>query len=504
MDISNEICEQLLHKICNCIAEKAFDKEERFLKDKPKKNKSGDITNGGINLRLIDLAKKLNLNKEKIAIVEKAKKTKEQTKLEFQQSKYNDLLSLFSEYQLDNELAHIKQTYYDFKQANQIAHTPANWLTEWTPKAKDISFATHVGKLTHSSSKSSSVLDMSNDIEPSYLTTSSLIAPEIDTAVDNNASSPIADILKLSVDNISVQDCIKMNDLRLFDGITQDKALIEEWVENLKQSYDSSQKQSYFLSKQVYFPVGKQQYHLLMPLTSSSLAHRLHLEKQEYFSDEQKSVRKQRREEKYHELIEVNYPNKAILHVTQSNHSNASSFNGKRGGRLVLLSSRPPEWKQKVSLPQESLFSPQLAYKLRAEINELRNYLLVIQNKELKANKPETYREIKRKVDDFTHALLMLVVSFRNITDQPLWTVEHKLPIQQQLLCEPWRDDEQAMQVKINSDWIKELSGDLAIWLNNQLNKHKKLNLSPISRRAWSDLIYPELREFIVLQEEAK
>ena len=145
----------LANKIKICLAERRDKKEEEFLKSKPE-NKKGTISKG-IIIRLISQAKLLSDKNEEIKQIESMKKNKDQSSLSLQHDKYHALLSLIDEENLTTELMEIKLEYTHFLIELNEQHTPSNWLDDWALKAKDISFATHVAKLTHSSSKGSSI-----------------------------------------------------------------------------------------------------------------------------------------------------------------------------------------------------------------------------------------------------------------------------------------------------------------------------------------------------------
>lgn len=503
--IDESISQALSDEVIKYINNRRDVKEESFLKDKPKKNKLGVITNGGINARLLIIVKTLGNNNDQISKIEKAKKTKEQTGLEYQKSRYEQLLSLVSENFIDNKLVDIKNEYHDFLANNRKFFEPVTWLTLYAIKAKDISFATHVGKLTHSSSKSSSILDVSKERKSTYLTTNSLRDIQIDTASSNAASLPIADILKITVDGISVLDCLKNNDKSLFENLTDNEVLVNEWCKHLKQAYDSSTKQSYFLSKQVYFPIENNQYHLLLPLTSSSLVHELHLEHKKYWNKDQEEARKQKSSRKHSEVITCAYPNKAYVHVTGSNHSNASSLNGKRGGRIALLSATPPQWQSNLPsyMNKAEVFDRHLSFILKTEINDLKKYLLLIKNKSLSISEPKRNAAVISKLRAISGNFFNVIEEVNASDTVKNWTIATELPIEQQILFEYYREDEKATAAKQNKQWMKVLSKSYARWLNKQLTEKGKLSLTIIHEAIWADAFLSELREFIAIQEVA-
>lgn len=500
--IDEETTRELAQEISLYIRSRQDKNEDEFLKAKPKKNKQGVVTNGAINNRLISILAPASSIASDVKVIEKLKKNKEQTSLAFQRDKYQALLTLCGDV-IDEQVAELKQEYQNFSIINNAEHDVVTWLKKWCVKATDISFATHVGKLTHSSSKSSSILDMTEETNDRYLTTNSLSDIEVDTASSNAASLPIADVLKLSVKGISVLDCIKNNDPSIFKAFTTDNELIKLWCEQLRQAYDSRKKQSYFLSKQTYFPTAGEKYHLLLPLTSSSLVHAIHLEHKKYFDDtERLEARKQKDEGKYSTFEHIRYPNKAYIHVTGSNHSNASSLNGKRGGRIALMSTMPPQWRSQPTSYKNrtSIFDKNLAFELQQPINDLRHYLLLIKSKELSISSPKRNAAVRTKLEaisDFFFEYLSLI----NLNESDGWTIESELPIEQQLVFEPWREDEKAKSLKVNKQWQKKLSQDYGRWLNRQLNKNKKLMATNIHADLWADIFSRKLREMVAIQE---
>ena len=501
--INKEISQALSDKIVEYLNNRRDDKEESFLKSKAKKNKQGKVTNGAIIERVIACIKKISSEKYQLSDIEKLKKSKDQTSLEFQKEKLERLLALVGENVVNQELIDLKSEYKKFVITNTKDHEPINWLNEWSSKAVDISFATHVGKLTHSSSKSSSILDVTTETNDSYLTTNQLKTLAVDTASSNAASLPVADVLKLSVNNVSVLDLIKSGDDSVFIKFTDNQSTIDGWCESFKQAFDSSKKQSYFLSKQVYFPVSENQYHLLMPLASSSLIQELHLEHKKRWEEPLHIAFDQQSKKMYSPTIVIRYPNKAYLHVTGSNHSNASSLNGKRGGRIPLMSALPPQWNSRLPsyVDKSSIFSKELAFELKEEIGELAIYLLLLKNKELSINEPKRNAAIFSKLRVINGALFNYIESINETENCEGWTASSKLPIEEQLLFESQREDEGVRVFKTDHNWQKKISGKFGRWLNQQLEKNKKLGLTPIQASLWADCFLIDLKERVAVRE---
>lgn len=501
--INDDLSSALASEILAYLSARRDKKEEDFLKSKPVKNRKGEITNGAINERLLIVVKKISQEKDVIKEIEKAKKSKEQTLLDFHKMKYENLISLVPDDVIDEQLSEVKKLYQEFLVNNANEYGVVEWLNNWASKAKDISFATHVGKLTHSSSKSSSILDISTERNDRYLTTNSLRVLDIDTASSNAASLPIADILNISVRGISVLDRLKQGDDSCFKHFTEDKAVVDEWCDQLKQAYDSTQKRSYFLSKQIYFPVSNNEYNLLLPLTSSSLVHAIHLEHKKYWDEDQEKARSQKNNKKYSATITCTYPNKAYLHVTGSNHSNASSLNGKRGGRIALLPAMPPQWQSRVPsyMNKSSIFNKTLSFELKDEINDLRNYLLLIKNKSLSISEPTRNAAVMNKLRAISSQFFNYLETINVNQASKGWTTNSKLPHEEQLVFEPWREDDTAKVLKINDEWQKKLSRSYGRWLNQQLSQKNKLKVTVIQAKLWADCFLVELREMVATQE---
>ena len=173
-----------------------------------------------------------------------------------------------------------------------------------------------MAKLTHSSSKSSSIYDKTTSTNPSYLTTNTLTTLNVDTATANAASAPTGEILTLEVNGKSLLDYVKDSDRQVFEHLTDDQELIDNWISCFKQAYDSDKKSSHFLSKQVYYPIDNDNYHLLLPLVSSSVAHALFLEFRSLSNEEHRIIKEQKSKNKFHEKIATFYPNRATLTLT--------------------------------------------------------------------------------------------------------------------------------------------------------------------------------------------
>lgn len=343
--------------------------------------------------------------------------------------------------------------------------------------------------------------DSCNKYDNQYLTTTE--KPILDTAYPDNKYSSISQLYSIEVGDSYIGDLLRDGGEEYLKCFTDSSELLHFWCQRFSIFIKNENKQSYFLSKQIYFPIENNQYHLLLPLTSSSLVHELHLEHKKYWNEDQEEARKQKSKREYSEVITCTYPNKAYVHVTGSNHSNASSLNGKRGGRISLLPAMPPQWQS--SLPsyvnKTEIFDRNLSYLLKDEVNDLKKYLLLIKNKSLSISEPKRNAAVINKLRAISGNFFNVIEQINANETVTNWTVDTELPIEQQLLFEYYREDEKAIAAKQNKQWMKVLSKFYARWLNKQLTEKGKLSLTVIHEAIWADAFLRELREFIAIQE---
>jgi len=449
-----------------------------------------------------------DLKKKKVA-----KGSSKQEKIEFSCTITNELINLFKQQKVLGELI---QAYNPILlEVKEIKSW--NKYEQWIGWALDFGeesyLATHIAKLTHSSSKGTSCdvryYNSCDKYHSQYVTTSK--NPILDTSYPDNKYSSISQLYNIKVGGWYIGDLLREDGKQYLKIFTNNDKLLKLWCQSFSKCIKNENKKSYFLSKQTYFPIEDNQYHLLLPLTSSSLVHELHLEHKKIWDNkekldiEQRIAKSQREKKKYSSIDICTYPNKAYLHVTGSNPSNVSSLNGKRGGRIALLSTMPPQWQFNFPsyINKSSIFDKTLAYELKTEINDLKKYLLLIKNKSLSISEPKRNAAIINKLQAISGNFFNYIETVNNHTPTPTknWTCETNLSIEQQLLFEPCREDDVAIAIKTNKQWMKTLSQSYGRWLNKQLKSKNKLSLSPIHEAIWANAFLTELREFIAIQE---
>lgn len=230
----------------------------------------------------------------------------------------------------------------------------ANWLDDKSSKAKDVGFATHIAKLTHSGISGASNVFFNEKGNKSYLSTGSLLNKDVEVSQTNNLLAPIGKLLQLHCNNESLSEQLKKGNLAIFEAFAKNDEQLAQWRKGFEAVFKEKSLASHYLAKQMYFPINDndhyddKNYHLINPMMSSSLDQVI-FEKINFFkpkfSKKAVEIGKQKRERKYHQDIQLSFPKLAILKVTASNHGNAGSpLNGKRTGQRYLLPSHlcPP------------------------------------------------------------------------------------------------------------------------------------------------------------------
>lgn len=434
----------------------------------------------------------------------KNKKADDQTALAFQQQKWQQAKALNSQpgsldwgaldanYQA--KIAYLNEKY-----------SAADWIEQASQNASNVSFATHVVKLTHSKIDTPSFLEQVDAINPAYLSTSSLFEKVLDGAVAGNQFAPVYQFLELVCNGVKLAQELSNDASEALNAFARSDDELQQWNSRFSQASISDEMATHALLKQIYFPInakGEYQYHLLSQVTSSSLAQNIF---ERLFNDQQKQIRALCDNEKFSIGTKITFPRRANISVTASNHSNASQLNGKRGGKLHLLSTQSPTWQRQVKPPiyQTSWFRSGIPdYAVKEDIEFLREFLLRNDALELSTRNPK-----KRKwLANWGEQIVDEVMYHANIiqTLPSGWSAVEgiKLKKAHQYFLDPYREDEGFQGEREAADWESEVCADFASWLNNHLKgKDKGFTPQEEHSKLWKSLIAAALRELKVTQK---
>ncbi|CFU96073.1 type I-F CRISPR-associated protein Csy1 [Yersinia pseudotuberculosis] len=376
-----------------------------------------------------------------------------------------------------------------------------NWLTDAANRAGQISLVTHALKFTHSDAKGSSVFNLpAAENDAIYLSSATLGQPAVD-AVGNAAALDVAKLLQTEHNGDSLLACLNRADNSPLAALAENPQQLALWVEGFKQALVDKQLTSHKLAKQFYFPVGLDQYHLLSPLFSSSLAQAMHQRIAEArFSDQSKEAKVAHKAGKWHSEARVIYLKTAVQNIGGTKPQNISYLNSVRGGKVWLLPCGAPPWKniQKPPIKYRSIFHDRSEFTVLARNNlwQMQQYLLGV--------KPLSNTMDIRAVrlacsDEIIDILFNYVAEIQNLDGTNGWSdaEDCKLKRSEQLWLDPNRamDDPVFKLEREKGDWKQEVSQDFGYWLNRWL-QHDELVFGYVEQREWSSLFKQRLREF--------
>lgn len=372
------------------------------------------------------------------------------------------------------------------------------WINEAALKAGEVSVGmTHIAKLTHSSTRASNIDATAFDKNTSKnLVNTVNCSKEIkkDFSYSSAAYAQIAEFLQL----IGKEICTNPTALKPY---AQNDTQLQLWQEQFSLAFYEKTKSSHILAKQVYFPLTlATDYHLLTPLSSSSLAQVIY---DRIWASRRKDtpVNKARAEKTFSTGIVSLFHRTAVLKATQTNHQNVSHLNGKRSGQLILLPAIPPQWQTQTKPPihLKSIFNKQLAAQAREPLTELKNLLLAIKANTLSINL-QRKQLIHSHVIDIADVAFYYATQIQGLKQHIGWSQDAQLPVHQQYWLDPLRPDEDFQTAKATLDWSSDVVIDFSKWLNRQI-KHKQLTLGTAHEKQWQKLFTPLLREFNALAE---
>ena len=399
------------------------------------------------------------------------------------------------------EIASAKAKYAEKSEPIENKFKLINWISDAAKRAKQLSLATHAPKYSHSDSKASSVFITNFDTNLNYVNTASLAVISKDFA-GNSATFDVASFLKVSVNGESLITQLQQNHAQALSAFTDNDELLQTWVDGFKLALGDEKLSSHNLSKQIYFPIKSEsndlEYHLLCPLFSSALAHNLHKKVSDTRFGDSKDIRDARRANKYHERMDISFPNTAIQTFGGSQPQNISQLNIKseRGGKVYVLNTAPPAFQAQVKPPMNNtnLFNRQLTYKVSGYLRDFKAFL-----SKLKPEENNFKVRYKRDYHFILPILDQLMIHAANIQTLPAgWASESncKLKHAHALWLDVYNPNESFQREREKLDWQAVIAADFASWLIKQLKNDEKYRLSDIEHAYFSKVCLHQLKRF--------
>ena len=410
-------------------------------------------------------------------------------------------IQAFLQERLQAKLDKLKEGQDEERRQLLATYQPETWIADAARRVGQIQQVSHALKYTHPDARGSNLYSEGNpQAGESAIGTHTLGDGKKPDVVGNAAALDVNKFLSLTVDGRSLLDLAIAHDSALSAAFSDDPETAGKWMAafaNLPQP--KGKPASHTLAKQVYWPLGQGQYHLLAPLFPTSLAHtvweRLRLDR---FSDASKAARQARFEQRAHPHGYCEYPDLAIQKFGGTKPQNISQLNSERYGENWLLPSLPPQWHSDPVRPPlhiESIFPRRFGN--RRTVKELTQVL----GKFLKSVEGEEHNNIRIRnkraelVRYILDQLLQFAAELQELDGG--WSLDPncKLNDAEQCWLDPKRaetDPDFAAQ-RLRGDWQDEVCLRFGQWLNARL-RTDKLPVGLPESLAWQTLLDDELR----------
>jgi CRISPR-associated protein Csy1 len=325
--------------------------------------------------------------------------------------------------------------------------------------------------------------------------------------VGNAAALDVFKFLNLPFEGRTLLDRALGGDAAFRAALSIDQELANEWCRAFASIAESkSLATSHTLAKQVYFPLGDGDYHLLSPLFPTSLAHTAHQRmREDRFGDAAKAARDARNKSDDHPHGFREYPGLAIQKLGGTKPQNISQLNSERYGENWLLASLPPEWQSSDVRPPwnaKSVFDTSFGRQKRVRqlTQDLRIFLETVgrNNLSIRRHRAQLVEEICDEAHQFAGRLMQL---------PPGWSADTQCDLDEseQLWLDPLRvhHDEEFRKRRLWGDWPDEASQRFGNWLNGALSS-KKLALGEDEHAQWTSDLVKELMMFKDILEEER
>jgi CRISPR-associated protein Csy1 len=369
------------------------------------------------------------------------------------------------------------------------------WLSDAADRAHKIQVVTHSLKQIHSAATGTNLY-----CPPSSLPTLNVVGSHClgeifaeDTVCDAKDLDVWA-FLKLEFDGQSLFNLMRAG-VDVATALSDQPEQAAKWVEAFTGLVQTrGQVASHRLAKQVYWLVGEDpatdvNFHLLAPLYASSLAHRVHIDMQEWTSEPAKEARKAYRNKQFHERPVRFYPDLAVQKLGGTKPQNISQLNSERRGNNYLFASLPPVWQMRDLAPllhADTLFKRfERQDGVWQSVKALRDYL--------ESNPPKTMDTSDTR-DELAFELIAQFVHFGVVfrTLPEGWSTEPECRLHASEKV--WVDAGAA--VERPSDWADQLARRYANWLNGQLSSKQRLHMGDPEHQHWQVDLAEELAAY--------
>lgn len=384
-------------------------------------------------------------------------------------------------------------------------------LADYARNAWQMKEVTHVAKYSHPDAKSEvklfaqHVRSKGNTSAPDFLVgTHSIDAFANIDAAGNSACHPIYTFLQSRVGSVNLLELASRKDQALKAAL---KALGDtdgEWMREFATvALPQTRASSHRLVKQIYWPIGDGNYHLLSPLFSSALAnHVWKTIRHDRFSDEAKAARKARSEKVAHAHGFREYPELAIQNFGGTKPQNISWLNTKRYGENYLLPALPPNWQSPSIRPPFAVNSVfDRIFGNRPRVRELVRTLRAFLESVVDYNNDQIRKKRTELSAYLCDEALLYAAELREAANVGAliagWTTDERCQLNraEQLWLDPLRreSDPDFASEYARDEWPDEICRRFGNWLNASLTTDK-LPMSEIEADNWRRTLEKDMR----------
>lgn len=355
-----------------------------------------------------------------------------------------------------------EQEILDLKQQADDRFHLTHWLPDAAKRVTQLNMVSHVSKFSHPSAKTSNIIANTTALNDGYVRSGN-----VEYALDvfgNAAAMDVYKFLSLPLsDEKTVLEGFETDDTQLVQLFTEsslDFNVFKHAFLKIKQS-EESVKTDYRV-KQVYFPIGEGEYHLLSILTPSGLISELK-SKIDFirFSEKSKQAKESRKKAEHDAQGYDDIYDLTITSYGGTQPQNVSVLNSQNAGRAYLLSSCPPVLaKRQLRLPTTDFFEQCLYRKSYQEsFLQLHRFMLLdINNMHIKT-------AIENILIFIIDQVVLYALKIREFSEVGWSNRENytRLPKLQRV----WLDDFYKVHRLDDTSWRDEICQDIARWLTH-------------------------------------
>lgn len=343
--------------------------------------------------------------------------------------------------------------------------TLLQWLPEAAKRITQLSMVSHPSKFSHPSAKTSSVI-----VNAKYQADGYLRSGNVEYQLDVFGNAAAMDTYKLLTLKLSngktVLECLEHNDELIKTVFSSTRLSYEDLqqcflsIKNIDENIKTDR-----LVKQVYFPVGNGEYHLLSVLTPSGLLAEI---KQRVdflqFSDETKQAKEYKKGNEYHHAGFSDIYDLTVTAYGGTQPQNISVLNSQNAGRAYLLPSVPPNLERRNNrLPNTSFFA-QCLYRNKFYDSFVSLHRLM----QLEINNTKIRNAIHNIISYIIDEILVIAFKIRQ-TDVGWSNQDYYANLSKNQRI--WLDDFYQEDRLIQIDWREEISQEISRWILRSYEK---------------------------------